>query len=115
MHGQVETTGVMSSFFMLSIIRENDVYILANIDAICFGKATIARVPSNDTEHDPYAVAVLEDMGRGAAGGSGCATCLCTAKPMASISFSSSCQYCWGGVAEAIPTLGQAHKEDTRS
>ena len=42
------------------------------------GKATRAREPSNDTEHDPYAVAVLEDTGRGGAGGlqSGCATCL---------------------------------------
>ena len=33
----------------------------ANKDAICWGKATIARKPSN--EHDPYAVAVLENVG----------------------------------------------------
>ena len=87
----METTGAMSSFFMPSIIREDDVYIPTNIDAICWGMATIARQPSSDKEHDPYAVAVLEDMGRGAAGGSGYATHLCTVKPKASIC--SGCQY----------------------
>ena len=44
---------------------------LANMDAISWGKATIAKEPSN--EHDPYAVAVLENVGGGAAGGSGVA------------------------------------------
>ena len=51
----------------------------ANMDAICWGRATIAKEPSN--EHDPYAVAVLENVGGAAAGGSGCATRLSTVKP----------------------------------
>ena len=47
----------------------------ANMDAIDWGKATIAREPNN--EHNPYTVAVLENAGV-AADGSGCATSLCT-------------------------------------
>ena len=38
----------------------------------CWEKAPIAREPSN--EHDPYAIAVLENVGGEAAGGSGCIT-----------------------------------------
>ena len=34
----------------------------ANMDTIYWGKGTIAREPSN--EHDPYAVAVLENVGK---------------------------------------------------
>ena len=85
----------------------------ANMDAICWRRATITREPSN--EHDACAVAMLENVGGGAAGGSGCATCLCTVKPKASIC--GGCQYRQrgGGVVEALPALGQARNKDTRS
>ena len=86
-------------------------HLLANMDAICWGKATIAREPSN--KHKLYAVAVLDSVGGGAAGGSGGATRLCTVKPKASIC--SGCQYRSKGVLEAIPALGQAFNKDTKS
>ena len=75
----------MNSLFVSSIIRENDVYVLVNHRRHLSVKGYKAREASNDTEHDPYAVAVLEDMERGTVGGSGCATRLLTIKPKASI------------------------------
>ena len=83
------------------------------MNAICWEKAIIAGEPSN--EHDPYAVTVFENVGGGAAGGSGCNNRLCTVKPKASIC--SDCQYHerGDGVMEAIPALGQARDKDMRS
>ena len=82
------------------------------MDATCWGKATRAGEPSN--ERNPNAVAVLEDVGEGAAGGSGCATCPCTLKPKASI--------CSGyeyhlrvGSWKLLSALGQIHNKDMRS
>ena len=37
------------------------------MDTICWGKATVVREPSN--EHNPYTVAVLENVGGGGEGG----------------------------------------------
>ena len=49
-----------------------------------WGKAIIAK-------DNPYRLAVLDNVGGEAAGGSGCATPLCTVNPKASIC--SGCQY----------------------
>ena len=60
---------------------------------------------------EQYVVAVLDNVGGGVAGGSGCATHLCTV-------ICSSCQAVpleWGGDVEAIPGLEQAHNKDMRS
>ena len=67
----MEITGEMSSFFISDIILAYHALLPTNTDAICW------RKPSN--EHDPYAIAVLDNIGGGATGGLGCATHLCTA------------------------------------
>ena len=91
----------------------------ANMDAVCWGKVTIAKESSN--EHDQYAFAVvskqrtrtvLKNVGGGAAGGYGCATHLCTVKPRPPFVVVASTLK-GGGVLEAIPALGQACNEDS--
>ena len=64
----MEITGAMSSFFIPGIILAHHAL---NMDAICWGKQS--------NEHNPYAIAVLDNIGEGATGGSGCTTHLCTA------------------------------------
>ena len=77
----------------------------------CLGKATVVREPSN--EHDLYVIVVLENVGGGAAGGSGCVARLCTLKPKVSIR--SGCGYRCGGVKAIYSNVGaetqQRHEE----
>ena len=57
-HGQVEITGAMSSFTMMGICAY---HVYQRTWMSLLGKNTIARKSSN--EHDPYAVAVVENVG----------------------------------------------------
>ena len=105
--GQVEITGAMSLFSMPAIIHTYPVYRQTWMPLVA-ERYNIARELSN--EHEPCAVAVVENAGGGAVGGSGCTTCLCTVKPKASIC--SGCQFASEGeIMEAIPVLGQARKQ----
>ena len=80
--GKVEITGAMNSFTMTDTIHAYHVYQRTWMHLLGKATGTIARKSSN--EHDPYAVAVLENVGGGAAGSSGCPTRLCTLKPKVS-------------------------------
>ena len=122
-HGQVETTRAMSSFSMPGQHHLLIPRLLANMDTVCWGKATIAREPSNEhdqymlavvsnNKHDPYALTVLKNVEGGAAGGYGCATCLCTVKQWPPfVAVASTVR--GGGVLEAIPALKEARIEDS--
>ena len=83
------------------------------MDAICWGKATIASEPSN--EHDPYAVAVLKNVG-------GRKNSRWFWLHYSPLHCKAQGLHLWFpvplegvGVVEAIPALGQACNKDTMS